>query len=47
MQVDDNLQTVVPGPCNSFLEEGKLSRDIWFPGTYVESPIAYRNADMV
>lgn len=47
MQVNNNFDTMIARPTDSFLEVWKLTRDVGLSGAYVKCPIADRNTDMV
>lgn len=47
MQINNNLQTVVPGPSNGLLKERHLTLDEWLASGYVESPVSDGDANMV
>jgi len=47
VKVYDDLEVVLLGPSNSFVEVGKLSLDKWFTPRNIESPVANGESDMV
>lgn len=47
MQVDNDLEAMVPSPSYSFLKVGKLAGDVWFARADFERPVSDRDTDMV
>ena len=47
MQVDDQLEAVVCGPGDGFLDIGQLALDIWLAGSNIEGPVRDRQPDMI
>ncbi len=47
MQVNDNLQAMVPGPSYCLLKVWKLTGNIRFTGSNLERPVSDGDADVV
>lgn len=47
VQVDDQLEAVVCGPGDGFLDIGQLALDIWLAGSNIEGPVRDRQPDMI
>ena len=47
MKVDDNLEVVLPCPCDSLEKVVVLPRDEWFARTNIVGPIPDRDAHVI